>query len=92
MRLHAYLAQALAPGNEKLKFTQLPHIQSGELKSLGVNATIFEDLVHVLEAKNDSRTQDVKKALKTWGRLDLVDASFKGSLLAHFVLGGVVLH
>jgi translocation protein SEC63 len=84
MRLHAYLAQALTPGSEKLKFAQLPNIQGNEVKSLGGNATILEEFVLALDAKGDRRVADVKKAVQTWGRLELVDASFKGPTITIF--------
>jgi translocation protein SEC63 len=81
MRLHAYLAQALLPGNEKLRFAQLPLIQSNEVTSLPPATQKLEDLVAALEKSGDDRVDQVKKAVKTWGRLELVEASFKGQQL-----------
>jgi translocation protein SEC63 len=81
MRLHAYLAQALLPGNEKLRFAQLPLIQSDEVASLPPANQKLEDLVAALEKNGDQRVGQVKKAVKTWGRLELVEASFKGKSL-----------
>jgi translocation protein SEC63 len=78
MRLHAYLVQALIPGEERLKFAQLPGIQHEEVTSLSGDASVMEEFVLALDAKGDSRIEDVKTALQTWGRLELVDASFKG--------------
>jgi translocation protein SEC63 len=77
MRLHAYLAQALAPGNERLKFAQLPGIRSEEVRELAVDSEVLEDFVQTLETNGDERIEDVKTAIRTWGRLELVDASFK---------------
>ncbi|KII96122.1 hypothetical protein PLICRDRAFT_170703 [Plicaturopsis crispa FD-325 SS-3] len=76
MRLHAYLAQALPPGKEKLRFAQLPGVTDAEA-SRARDTDVIEDFVLSLEANEDSRTRQVKKAVETWGRLDLVDASFK---------------
>lgn len=76
MRLHAYLAQALLPGKEQFKFAQLPGINVGEK---GEGSGSIEDFVGVLEQKGDGRVTAMKKALERWGRLELVDASFRGS-------------
>ena len=75
MRLHAYLAQALLPGKEQLMFAQLPGVKLAEK---GEGAESIEDFVGKLEGKNDGRVAVMKRALETWGRLELVDASFKG--------------
>lgn len=75
MRLHAYLAQALLPGKEQLKFAQLPNIKLGERQDSTENV---EDFVGALEEKGDERVKDVKRALDSWGRLEVVDATFKG--------------
>jgi translocation protein SEC63 len=79
MRLHAYLAQALTPGNDRLKLAQLPNVKADEVVDLSGNATILENFVQTLDAKGDSRIEDMKRAMQTWGRLELVEASFKGS-------------
>jgi len=84
MQLHAYLAQALLPGDERFRFAQLPGIQCDEVKALGGDAAILEDFVAALDAKSDRRTGDVKKAVQSWGRLELVDVSFKGSSMVLF--------
>jgi translocation protein SEC63 len=75
MRLHAYLTQALLPGQEQLKFAQLPGVKLDETQGEGENLAKF---IETLEEKGDGRLQDVRKALQGWGRLELVDASFKG--------------
>lgn len=74
MRLHAYLAQALLPGKEQLKLAQLPNIKVGEEASVDK----VEEYVGTLEQKKDGRVDDVKRALDAWGRLELVEGSFKG--------------
>lgn len=79
LRLHSYLAQALVPGNTSLKYAQLPGIEQAEAKKLAKDAVAFDELVTVLEEKNDQRASEVKKAVSRWGRLDLIDASFKGT-------------
>lgn len=78
MRLHAYITQALYPGQESLKFAQLPGIKQSEAEDFAKEFDGYEDLAASLEEKHDGRLEDVKKAISRWGKLDLVDASFKG--------------
>jgi translocation protein SEC63 len=75
MRLHAYLTQALLPGKEQLMFAQLPGIKLEEKQGEAANITEF---VETLEQKGDGRAKDARRALQGWGRLELVDASFRG--------------
>lgn len=75
MRLHAYLVQALVPGDERLKFAQLPGIKPSEAKELSITA--MDAAPAALTEKGDGRVDEVKKVLSRWGTLDLVDASFK---------------
>lgn len=82
MRLQAHIVQALLPGPEKNRFVQLPGIKGEELPDLAPNARDFADIVKSLEEKHDSRAIDVKKAVDYWGRLEVVDASFKGGHLS----------
>ena len=77
MRLHAYLAQALTPGDVSAKYAQLPGIEPEEAKALSRQASAVDELIGALGEK-DGRVAEVKKAASRWGRLDLVDASFKG--------------
>lgn len=86
MRLHAYFAQALLPssgdGGSRLRFAQLPGINPEEVQlggELAPEANDYEEFVHTLEANKDARAPDIKKAINTWGRLDLVDLSFRGN-------------
>ena len=81
MRLHAYLAQALLPGKQQLKLAQLPNVKVGEETSVDT----VEEYVGTLEQKKDGRIDDVKRALDAWGRLELVEASFKGETSSQFV-------
>ncbi len=76
--MHAYITQALYPGQESLKFAQLPGIKQSEAKEFAKEFDAYEDLTTTLEDKHDGRLEDVKKAIARWGKLDLVDASFKG--------------
>lgn len=79
MRLHAYLAQAVLPGADYLRFAQLPGIKREELPKLAGDAQNIDEFVHTLEGKHDGRVVDVKKAAERWGKLELVDATFKGT-------------
>lgn len=78
MRLHAHLAQALIPGSERLRFAQLPGIKTAEVDTLAHGARDLGDVLSTLEKNSDSRAVDVKKALQKWGRIEIVDAAFKG--------------
>jgi translocation protein SEC63 len=80
MRLHAYLTQALLPGAERLRFAQLPSIEVDELTSLAPGAKDLDDFVQALDERQDDRLSDVRRAIEKWGRLELVDAAFKGVL------------
>ena len=79
MRFHAYLTQALVPGDSALKHAQLPGIEQDEARELSRETRAFDELVSTLEDKKDGRVSEVKKAVSRWGTLDLVDASFKGA-------------
>jgi len=78
MRLHAYLAQAVPPGAERLQFAQLPGIEMDELSSLVSGIKDLNDFVQTLEEKQDDRLMDVRNAIEKWGRIEIVDAAFKG--------------
>lgn len=79
MRLHGYLAQALAPAAAPAVFAQLPHVDGAEVQEIAPKAEGMEDFVAALEKRGDGRVGEVKTALKRWGRVELVDASFKGA-------------
>jgi translocation protein SEC63 len=78
MRLHAYLAQAVMPGDNRFSLAQLPGIQADDVKELESQVTELEDFVEILDMRGDDRVGDIRKAVQNWGRLELVDASFKG--------------
>lgn len=78
MRLHAYLTQAIQPGQENLKLAQFPGVSPDEAASLVPTAgDPVSNLVDTLQAKSDDRVADIKKALSRWGRIELVDAKFR---------------
>jgi len=77
LRIHAYLAQAIPPGEQTLAFAQLPGVQEDEAKKLAGRIHNMEDLVDSLKQDGDERVQQVQKAMDKWGKLDLVDADFK---------------
>ncbi|KAL4241273.1 hypothetical protein ABKN59_000029 [Abortiporus biennis] len=77
MRLQAYIVQALVPGEESSKFAQLPRITQIDADQLVKEANSVDELIALLKEKGDDRVQDVQKAASKWGKLDLVDASFK---------------
>ncbi|KAH7930315.1 translocation protein sec63 [Leucogyrophana mollusca] len=79
MRLHAYMTQALIPGKEDNYYAQLPGFEASDAAQpeQSEGADTVETFVSTLEAKKDDRLPEVKKALQTWGRLDVVDVSFK---------------
>ena len=74
--MHAHLTQALIPGDERLKLAQLPGIKLSEAKELSLPT--MESVPSTLSEKSDGRVGEVQKALSHWGKLDVVDASFKG--------------
>ncbi|KAI0337570.1 DnaJ-domain-containing protein [Trametopsis cervina] len=77
MRLHAYLTQAVVPGDTSLRLAQLPGIQETEARQLFNQSDSLESVAVTFEKKGDSRASEIKKAVSRWGRLDLVSASFK---------------
>ncbi|KAG6836917.1 hypothetical protein H0H93_001283 [Arthromyces matolae] len=77
MRLHAYLTQALLPGPDRLRFAQLPGIKLDEAATLAPKAVDLRQFEQALIDKHDTRILDVKRALSKWGRVEIVDASFK---------------
>lgn len=78
MRLHAFFAQALPPAPApKHQLAQLPGIKPSEVPADDKNYTAF---VHSLGEKSDGRVTDVRKALGQWGRVEIVDVSFRGQL------------
>lgn len=81
MRLHAYLAQAIQPGQERLKLAQFPGVSPDEAASLAPAGGDAKDpvsnLIDTLQAKSDDRVADIKKAASRWGRIELLSATFR---------------
>lgn len=76
MRLHACITQALLPQQNSL--AQLPNIKPDEVST----ASDMNELFNKLEGVSDGRVADVKKAIERWGKVDVVDASFKGDFVS----------
>ncbi|KAJ7257906.1 Sec63 Brl domain-containing protein [Mycena haematopus] len=75
MRLHAFFAQALPPAPApKHPLAQLPSIKPSEVPANDKNYAAF---AHTLEGQSDGRVVDVRKALSHWGRVEIVDVSFR---------------
>ncbi|KAI0301942.1 Sec63 Brl domain-containing protein [Multifurca ochricompacta] len=66
MRLHAYLAQAILPGSPGARWAQLP----GSTRD-------FADVIAALEKREDHVVADARKTVERWGRVEIVDASFR---------------
>jgi len=78
MRLHAYLAQALPPNPPpRTKLTQLPGLKKSDIDAISPRPKNMTDVLEALSEKNDERAVQVKKAIDRWGRVEIVDASFK---------------
>ncbi|KAI5125002.1 hypothetical protein M0805_007426 [Coniferiporia weirii] len=82
MRLHAYLTQAVSPSNpsqETNVLTQLPHISEDDVKAVieQLDDRDLKAFIDHLEKTNDARAEEAVKAAESWGRLELVEASFR---------------
>ncbi|KAG6884804.1 hypothetical protein C0993_008168 [Termitomyces sp. T159_Od127] len=81
MRLHAYITQALLPGPERMRFAQLPGIKLDEVLTLAPKAADLREFEQALVEKHDTRILDIKTVLAKWGRVEIVDAVFKGIVI-----------
>ena len=79
MRLHAYFAQAVLPGKSNL--LQFPMITEDALK--GAKGDDVTALVSILKGDKD-RAKSLLSAARHMGKLDVVDAQFKGKGQAFF--------
>ena len=83
MRLHAYVTQAVSPleSQETSVFTQVPRITADEAKEVvqKLGESDIKDFIEYLEKSNDARAIEARKAAESWGRLELVEASFRGT-------------
>ncbi|KAH9843634.1 Sec63 Brl domain-containing protein [Rhodofomes roseus] len=81
MRLHAYLAQAILPGQDHLRLAQFPDVSPDEAATLappeGANTDAVTELIETLEQRSDVRASEVRKAAQRWGRVELVDAALR---------------
>jgi translocation protein SEC63 len=78
MHLNAYFAQALRPGAPPL--LQFPGVTEEDVKeNKGKGIT---ELVARLEEQQDQRAVSIRKAMERWGKLEIVDAKFKGTSFA----------
>lgn len=81
MRLHSSVAQAIPPNaSDRLHLTQLPGISFKDLEKLPAKASMV-DLLHSLEEKKDPRLNNVRRTLEKWGRVEIVEATFRGKPL-----------
>jgi hypothetical protein len=73
MHLHAYFAQAIEPGKSSL--LQFPTITEDSVKDIK-----DDDVTHLLKILQEDRerTKSLLSAASHIGRLDVVDAQFKG--------------
>jgi translocation protein SEC63 len=80
MRLHAYLAQGILPGSPGARWAQLPGLKNDEIRALPPLSRDFKDVITALEEqKKNSLAADARKTLERWGRIDIVDARFRGA-------------
>lgn len=78
MRLHAFLAQAIPPGQEELKAAQLPGIEPSQVSSLPKSeSSDFSAAISSLSVSEPAALPDAQKALERLGHAEIVDASFK---------------
>lgn len=82
LRLQAYLAQGVHPAQspEAALLTQLPHITEDDVKATAdrLDEHDLKAFVEYLQETKDGRAEEVAKSASKWGRLDLVEASFRG--------------
>jgi translocation protein SEC63 len=90
MRLHAFFAQALPPSPAQPdQLAQLPGVKLGEVSG---RQESYTDFVQSLEKQADGRAEDARKALRLWGRLEIVNVAFKGTstLTLVYLLGYLI--
>ncbi|SRR6266702_1142955 len=80
MRLHAYLAQGILPGSPGARWAQLPGMKRGDIRALPATSRDFADVIAHLEEQKNVLAEDARKAVQRWGRIEVVDATFKGML------------
>lgn len=83
MRLHAYLAQGVLPGSPGARWAQLPGMKTSDIRALPATSRDFADVISHLEEQKNVIAGDARKALERWGRIEIIDARFKGTL--HYI-------
>lgn len=84
MRLNAYLAQAL-PLNAppRVRLTQLPGVEKSDLDAITPRPKEMTEVLKGLKANGDDvKAAHVQRCLERWGRVEVVDAGFKGTLIS----------
>ncbi|KAH9172135.1 Sec63 Brl domain-containing protein [Lactarius sanguifluus] len=77
MRLHAYLAQGILPGSPGARWAQLPGMKRGDIRALPATSRDFADVISHLEEQKNVLVEDARKAVERWGRIEIVNATFK---------------
>ncbi|KAH9037635.1 Sec63 Brl domain-containing protein [Lactarius pseudohatsudake] len=77
MRLHAYLAQGILPGSQGARWAQLPGMKKGDIRALPATSRDFADVISHLEEQKNVLAEDARKAVERWGRIEIVNATFK---------------
>jgi translocation protein SEC63 len=85
MRLHAYLAQGVLPGSPGARWAQLPGLKKDEVRALPRSSRDFSDVIAVLEQQKNAFAAEARKTVETWGRVEIVDARFRGALQYHTI-------
>lgn len=80
MRLHAYLAQGILPGSPGARWAQLPGIKTDDIRALPATSRDFADVIAHLEEQKTVLAGDARKAMERWGRMEIVNAKFRGML------------
>jgi len=80
MRLHAYLAQGITPGSAGARWAQLPGLKNEEIRAIPITSRDFMDAITVLDQQKNAHAADARKTLERWGRIEIVDARFRGAL------------
>jgi len=81
MRLHAYLSQGILPGSQGARWAQLPGLTYQEIRAFPLVSRDFMDIITVLEEqKKSALASDARKTMESWGRIEIVDARFRGTL------------
>jgi translocation protein SEC63 len=79
MRLHAYFVQGILPGSPGGRWAQLPGLKNEEIRAFPPISRDFMDIITVLEEQQKSAlAADARKTLESWGRIEIVDAMFRG--------------